>query len=292
LVVSARTVPAQNSFVPTDGYGGVIAPYTATFSSPASFTADVSSLQPDVGLGVRSSLEWDSFHELDDDTNGGSKRYYLPVLYSLLWPGAGEIAMGYYVRGFALAAIEAAAWTGYFKYHDDGLQGREAYEGFADANWAESRWITSHPAVEGLPPDEQTFENLDLIGRTTWGQSWPGYHTYAPKAEQKQNYYENIGKYDWFISGWSDWDPLSKPANTALRDEYRAMRKTSNDDLKTADQFIYLSIATRVVSLLDTYLLARRAKKADQARQQGKDLSLKARPKGMRAGEVYLQVKF
>jgi hypothetical protein len=198
------------------------------------------------------SAEPFAFSAADDDNGSGTD--YLPVLFSLLVPGTGELYLGHYVRGSLLLAAEITAWVGYAHYHNQGLDKRAEYEAFADAHWDYDRWIEDHLATEGLV--DPTFEELDSIGRYHWDQ-WPGYHTWHPKEEEKQNYYESIGKYDWFISGWEDWDGSSH--DTSLRTEYRGMRIDSNDDLDTADKFIYLSIATRVFSLVDTYFLVRRA---------------------------------
>jgi len=218
---------------------------------------------------------------------GGSSRHkYLPVLFSLLVPGTGELYLGHYVRGGLLLGAEIAAWTGYAYYQDKGLDGRAEYESFADAHWDYDKWIDDHLATEGLV--DPTFAELDSIGRNHWDQ-WPGYHTWYSKEEEKQNYYETIGKYDWFISGWEDWDGTSH--DTSLRTTYRGMRTASNDDFDTADKFIYLSIATRVFSLIDTYFLVRRAE-SDASAKAESGLSIKARATGLASGEVALVYRF
>lgn len=228
------------------------------------------------------------------------KQSYLPVLYSLIIPGAGELTLGHKYRGAALVAAEVAAWAGFAHYHDKGLQGRTDYEAYADAHWDYDRWIEEHPATEEMiagganPPI--TLDELDTYGRTTWGSKWPGYHTWHSKEKEKQNYYENIGKYDWFISGWEDWDLATKPMNTNLRTQYRAMRKSSNDDLDTADKFIYLSITARVYSLVETIFLVRSHNNASQAGAVGahdsRRYAFKARSTGIASGEFALEIRF
>jgi hypothetical protein len=225
----------------------------------------------------------------DGSSSQGTRKRYLPVLYSLLVPGTGEIALGRYYRGATLLALEAVAWTGYAYYRNEGLDGRDRFESFADAHWSHDQWIEMHPAAEGL--SNPTFEEVDSIGRTAW-QGWPGYHSYAAREEQKQNYYENIGKYDWFISGWDDWDPMDKPMNTAVRDRYRALRKASNDDLDTADRFIFLSIATRVFSLVETAIMVYRQPNAQASVNQTKRYSFKARSTGLASGSVEFVCRF
>lgn len=229
-----------------------------------------------------------------------TKQSYLPVLYSLIVPGTGELALGHPYRGGALVAAEVTAWVGFAYYHDQGLQEREDYEAFADAHWDYDRWIQEHPATEEMiagGATTPTFEEFDEYGRTTWGSQWPGYHTWHSKEQEKQNYYENIGKYDWFISGWEDWDLATKAMDTDLRTQYRGMRKESNDDLDTADKFIYLSIATRVFSLVETFFLVRSHNKAietgaTEGLHDDRRYALTARSTGIVSGEVALEIRF
>jgi hypothetical protein len=224
------------------------------------------------------------------------KRTYLPVLFSFLIPGTGEIYMGYYKRGAALVGVEILAWTGYAINHDKGLDSREAYERFADAHWDYDKWIFDHRAVRDVPEDDRTFDRLYEIGETTWNE-WPGFHSWHSKEEEKQNYYENIGKYDWFISGWEDWqwddvtNPDNPPRDTPLRDEYRAMRKKSNDQLDDAQKFIYLSIAARVFSLVETVLLVRKEDRSERP-QEVQKFTIGARATGLRSGKVELKLRW
>jgi len=224
------------------------------------------------------------------------KHKYLPVLFSLLVPGTGEIYLGYYWRGAALVTAEVIAWTGYAMNKNEGLETREQYEAFADAHWSYDKWIFDHRTVRDLPEDERTFDRLYEIGETTW-DDWPGFHSWHSKEEEKQNYYENIGKYDWFISGWEDWqwddvgNPDDPPRDTALRDEYRAMRNKSNDQLDDAQKFIYLSVAARVFSLVETYLLVRKEDRGEKP-TEGQKLSIGARATGLRSGKVELKLKW
>ena len=270
--------------------GEAIPLYVATFSSTESLGMTLTPTDEMKAWRTSADLRpalaaWD-----DSNPSSGSKGKYLPVLYSLLIPGTGEIALGYPKRGVALIALEVAAWVGYAYYRDQGLDGRAEFEAFADKYWTEDRWIMEHPAVAGLPPDLRTFENLDSIGQYHW-TGWPGYHSYAAKDDVKLNYYENIGKYDWFISGWEDWDGVSR--NTALRDEYRGLRRQSNSDLDKADYFVYLSIATRVFSLVETVILVRRSGSDDGSEASEKrSYSFDTRSTGLASGEVAFVYRF
>lgn len=296
LVVSVSMPPSSavaDSLTPRadrdpDGMpSGVIPPYVATYPSAGSVQMRMSS-----DAEWRGSLELPALSAWDDEpaSSSGSVKRYVPVLFSLLIPGTGEIALGYPKRGILLIALEVTAWTGYAYYNDKGLEGRQKFEAFADAHWDYDRWIQNHPAVQTLQPAYRTFAAVDSIGMYYW-TGWPGYHSFAAKSDVKLNYYENIGKYDWFISGWEDWDRSSM--DTALRDEYRALRRQSNSDLDTADKFIYLSVATRLFSIVETVILARRSSEEESGDKSAKrNLSFTSRSTGFASGEFAFVYRF
>lgn len=226
---------------------------------------------------------------------------YLPVFYSLLLPGAGEISMGAYKRGVALVAVEVTAWTGYAINHNRGLDSRAEFKAFADRNWSHDRWLREHIATEmlGVDPNSVTFAQVDSFGQSpTYQGVFPAYHPYAAKENETLNYYENIGKYDWFISGWVDWNraALGNPQqmNTALRDQYRSIRNRSNDQLDRADRFIYLSIAARLFSLVETVMMVRGRSDSDVSRAvtPSKPYSFTARSTGLASGEIAFEYRF
>ncbi len=276
--------------------GDLFPPNLAVLRSPDVLKIDIGqkiqpqrlSLRPAPGLNPSLSL----FESSEDGSRRTGKVW--PITLSVLVPGAGEIYLGYYKRGIALVAAEVLAWTGYFHYHDKGLDERKDYENFADENWDFDRWIDWHPDAYPL---DLTFAELEL-----WGKGkpigpdapWPAYHTYFPKETEKQNYYETIGKYDWFISGWADFDPIAQPHDTDLRTLYRGMRKTSNDHLKTADRFIYLSLAARAFSIVEIILLTRDPGQdsVPGAAGAGSGFDLTIRPVGFTKTELALEYRF
>ncbi|HKW14516.1 MAG TPA: hypothetical protein VJS69_08525 [Candidatus Krumholzibacteria bacterium] len=228
-----------------------------------------------------------------DATAAPTAQSYWPLLYSTLIPGLGELTMGYEKRGIALMAAEVVAWTGYYKNHSDGMQERTDYEHYADLHWAESRWIDNFPNLCNNP---QTVQDIEECGQASSGSgAWPGYIPYIPKDVDKQHYYENLGKYDWYISGWDDWDPNANPYahQTDNRTTYRSMRRDSNQSLDHADNFLWLSVAARAFSIAETAIIIHgKRNDADGGGGGGTPISLRARPRGNSGGEVALEVKF
>ncbi len=297
--------PASHSYSPPSTSRDLIPGALEVYSSSEALTSgsfsDVSAVvatgRPQT-LARPSALAWGGTQTDDGGDGDGGGGKYLPVLFSALMPGMGELYLGYKWRGAGLMALEIAAWTGYFYYRNQGLDSREAYESFADQFWSQSKWIDEHPDTYGL--NLATPAQMDSVGREKSGSlEWPGYMIWVSREDDKQHYYENIGKYDWFISGWSDYidaDPFMK--NTALRDEYRAMRKESNDQLETADTFIYISLATRVFSIVETLFLVRlsgdgeRADSGDSAGITKNQLRIRTRPRGWDGGEIALEYSF
>lgn len=228
---------------------------------------------------------------------------YLPVLLSALVPGAGEIYMGYWKLGALFVAAEAGAWTGYFYKHNQGLDTREEYEAFADAHWNIERFAFNHIYTYNLTFDsfDEAWNEMVSQGIAASGsQAWPGYSPWVSKEEDKQHYYENIGKYDWYVSGWNDYvpgtretdiDPLAGEVLSQRREEYRELRQESNDQLDTATRYIYISIAARVVSIVQTTLLLRRTA-AEETASAENHWMLRARSRGAAAGEVALEYWF
>lgn len=223
---------------------------------------------------------------------------YWPVLYSALIPGLGELTMGYEKRGIAFMVVDALAWTGYFKNHSDGMDERAAYEQFADTHWSESRWVSNFPNICPQPP--LSVEDIEKCGKLTSGQNiWPGYIPYVPRDEDKQHYYENLGKYDWYISGWDDWKGWDTAAQdyhtqTDNRTTYRSMRQKSNDSLDDADAFLWVNFAMRAFSIAQAAIIIhnQRGNTETGGGGGGVPVTLEARPRGYTGGEVALEVRF
>ncbi len=289
------------------GRGALVATCLAVMADTAARAADVFSpsletyRSASMAAGTLSvpdaPAHYDADFNFDDGAEAPAAQSWWPLLYSALVPGLGELSMGYEKRGIGLMVAEAVAWTGYFKNHSEGLDERDAYEAFADAHWSESTWIEAFPGICQTPPT--SVQDIEDCGKDTSGQGiWPGYIPYITKAQDKQHYYENLGKYDWFISGWDDWKGLDTESleyhrETDNRTTYRSMRQASNNSLDDADSFLWLSFAARAFSLAETAIIIHnRRDNAAGGAGGGAPVSIRARPRGYTGGEVALEVRF
>lgn len=300
---------AVTAYVPTVPPSGVIPAGVTSYATSEELTLRVASEvvhsrtggdEPPVVLR-RASAKLARYDEPSSASAAPERRHkYLPVILSALVPGAGEIYLGYEKRGIALMAMEAGAWAGYFYKRNQGLDTRTEYEHYADVHWDMRRWIDHHYFV--YPTTGYTLEQLEEDGRASSGSGvWPGYSPWVPKSADKQHYYENIGKYDWYVSGWDDYVPGTSPDDLAPgevfsehREHYRDLRGESNDQLDAATRFTYLSITARVVSLVQTTLLVTRASRDsnDGMAQTDNHWMFSTRARGRDASEVALEYWF
>lgn len=192
----------------------------------------------------------------------------VPVLASLVLPGAGEAMLGH-KRGYLMMALDILAWTQVAAKHSDGADLRDAYYAYADEHYSDELLLEAYvtnstdierdgvgaayfPAVEPMV-DLDDLENLPL---------------YVTAEEDRREYYENLGKWDQFVFGWDDFvnplfregytptnDPkidLGQPWVSEHREIYRQMRDDSNDAFKSRDRWLYVNIGLRLVSVVQT----------------------------------------
>jgi len=204
---------------------------------------------------------------------------------SALLPGTGQIYVGApWWRPLLYGAIEAAGWAGFGLWTARGNRATDDFHRFADAHWDVTRyveWISANyagwsadavdhaAAGEALariyrshdttiPPwDRIDFSALNQLERAVRG----GFsHTLPGHGEQQ--YYEQIGKYVQYRSGWDDhafdgdsliFDPAFV---TARNQDYTLQRKRANDLLSYADYAIALLALNHLVSMLDAGITA------------------------------------
>ena len=166
---------------------------------------------------------------------------------NLVIPGTGHLYAGY-GRGWVHLGIEGLTWMTYFYYHDLGKEKENQFEGFADDHWDYARWI-SVCQCEGSTADSI------IVGF---------------RANNEQQYYEDIGKLPVYFTGWDDYSASTDDSDN--RRYYRGIRADSNNFLKNARYAVVVGFVNRIVSAVDVLRLM---KKDREKLDLGSDTSLK-----------------
>ena len=205
--------------------------------------------------------------------SSGGKSPAIPMLMSMVLPGAGELYLGH-KRGFLMIALDAAAWYGGINASKQGDEKSDEYYAYADEHWFEDKLDAGYdPNWSDLQPNwNPDYDYMGKVGIEYFNVS--GYQNlplWVSKEDDRREYYENLGKWDQFVFGWDDFeDPrvfldldsqdidianLQDPRTSQNRETYRAMRKEANDAYARQDRFLYLNIGLRVFSVLQVAYL-------------------------------------
>ncbi len=187
------------------------------------------------------------------------------ILASAILPGMGELYCYRASRDpWTLArvpvflAAEGYLWYSYVDNKNTGKDYKRDYEAYADAHWDLDRFLHNHPYCAGIDSCS-SWEQYNSDARNDYN-----YFFYTPREADREEYYENIGKYNAFAFGWDDALDYADPAftyQTAHRMYYVSLRNESDRYLLNADQRLMGLIVNRVVSMLDTGWLAYRISK-------------------------------
>ncbi len=226
---------------------------------------------------------------------GGKKKMAISMLASAIFPGAGELYL-YFDSGYRPALYRAPFFMGldiYLLYGyktnlDKGKDYKGQYEDYCDSHWSEARFLEQHPWCEGIGgcADYHVYnENA--------GEMQQFFFIYMPRSLDREEYYENCGKYDAFAFGWDDWDPAGWDGSyetfqpwTPHRTKYWSLRDESDKYLVRADQHVMFAILNRVISTLDAAWLAYNINKGE-ADHGGLDLEFKPDAQMPTVGIIY-----
>lgn len=143
-------------------------------------------------------------------------------LLNLVIPGAGYLYAGE-KRGFVNLGLEGVSWAAEIYYHDLGRQKEREFESYLDGHWNYAKW----DSIDGANnPDHASAKAL--IDNFS--------------VNNRQQYYEDIGKISTYWSGWDSQDN---------RNFYRGIRAHSNNFLKNAHTAVAGAFVNRIVSAVD-----------------------------------------
>ncbi len=228
-------------------------------------------------------------------------------LYSLVVPGAGQYYLGSKIKPVVYLGLEAVFWVGYFSYHNKGVDKEKAYKLFADQYWDPIAYIGSAIDTSGLIGDfirhcdtARYCDSLDPVAtlqdsvfamEESLGFS---HHLQFSNSQinRNQQYYENLGKYDQFRYGWSDYDPLSDPL-TPNRSNYLSQRRKANDLYGKATTFAMVSLANHVLSAFEAAISTRSYnRKGEKFAQAALKMRLSTDEEGNLIPKATLTIKF
>ncbi len=231
------------------------------------------------------SLVAQQVEQLDDENstegivqvNYQKKSVGTAMLLSALFPGAGQ----YYanpraVTTYIFPVIEIGLWVGYLSFDAKGSDKEDEYMKYADANYNRAYQANAETSIMGICNDDiydDTHFRLD--------------------DSNSQHFYEDIGKYDKYIYGWTDWhnkygyndsynwawdttaddsshvwvgnyptnpeyaDETSYSMDSPLRDEYMTMRKDAEHFYDKAEFFSFGIVFNHIISVIDAVRVTR-----------------------------------
>lgn len=194
----------------------------------------------------------------------------LGIGLSAALPGAGQLYAGSKGMAALYLTLEAAFITGNIYYTRQGHLKVSEYESYADGNWDVERWLenynplhdaSTHSAVVYV--DNRAYSPHILGGSNGYNAMMAdindGYTTLSIMKDY--HFYENIGKYEQFKSGWNDWiaggeepgnpDEGIYPKYSDNQYAYASMRRTANQILKAGGYFGTAVFLNHIVSAID-----------------------------------------
>jgi hypothetical protein len=198
----------------------------------------------------------------------------LAGVLSAVLPGAGEFYTESYWRSGGFLVAEAGLWIVYAAYSKKGDNQTTLFQNYADAHWSVVRyaeWIEQYAtqlnpdatSITGLvmgSADMPPWERVDWAalnaGEDLVAQAVGNGFTHRLPQRPQQQYYELIGKYPQYASGWDDAGSIT-PADIVASNvsprflEYSKMRGKANDFYNVASTMASLVVANHVLSALD-----------------------------------------
>jgi hypothetical protein len=212
-------------------------------------------------LSTDSKIVLDDYKAIDNPgivlSSENKKSPFLAGVMSLVIPGSGEIYAGEYIKAGIFVAIEAAVITTAIIYDGKGDDKTTEFQNYADDytnpdhNWSVVRYaqwlIDSEGADPNIRKDNLAIDDTQLPPweRVDWNllnTEETGSHKLPIHGEQQ--YYELIGKYNQYSSGWNDFVGPTKEDISPNYLFYAGMRGDANDFYsvaKTAVIGIYLN---------------------------------------------------
>ena len=191
-------------------------------------------------------------------TDVKEKSPYLGALFSGIIPGTGEFYAKRYLKGAIFLAVETGLWIAYASFETEGDNQTESYQHYADQNWDVYQyggWLKREDFAGSAGIDLNADPNT-LHSQINECERQSGFSHTLP-AYGSQQYYELIGKYQTFVSGWKDADLGYLTRNnfqtyqSPMFVSYSYDRQQANDYYDKATTSLTLVILNHLLSAAD-----------------------------------------
>ena len=211
------------------------------------------------------------------------KSVILAAGLSLVLPGAGEFYSESYWKSALFVAAEAALWSLAYYFNKRGDRGTNDFNNFADSHWNVVRyidytlknlvpsgttyaiWKTGAPPPAGVrdPWDYVNWNELNRMEQAVSGTSQGSFYSHTLPVHGDQQYYEEIGKYEQFNSGWDDVNPNLPPDYATIKANesangvsYTYQRAQANAFYTKAATMVTVALVNHLVSAVDAAISA------------------------------------
>ena len=246
--------------------------YTCLISSLFLFTnyaqnKDVEKLQLTGDFKTDSKIVLDSYEENKPsfllDEMPTKKSPALAGLMSAIIPGSGEFYVGEYVKSAIFFAVEVALITTAVIYDNKGDDMTAEFEAFADEHWSAvdySQYIMDHWQELGLSEqcliDINSNPNLQPWERVNWNdlnhcERMISVFSHQLPQHGEQQYYELIGKYKQYSSGWDEFNGSSYGEVPKIMQDYAQMRGDANSAYNVASKAVVGIYINHLLSAID-----------------------------------------
>lgn len=246
------------------------------FSSSFVFTQTKEKREAELtgNLSYDSKLIFDNYNSFEpaiqfvDESD--KKSPVLAGVMSAIVPGSGEFYAGEYIKAAIFFAVDAALISTAIIYNNQGDDKEAKFKAFADEHWSVVKYadyLIQHKEELGLPDDAEIPINRDN-NLPPWDQieNWSALNyaetpfSHHLPVHGEQQYYEEIGKYTQYSSGWDAFDANSDGFRDVpqIMKDYANMRGDANSAYNTASKIVLGVYLNHLLSTVDAILSVNR----------------------------------
>ena len=242
------------------------------FSSSFVFTQTNENKEAELtgNLSYDSKLIFNEYNSLEPSVqfinDEDKKSPVLAGVMSAVVPGSGEFYAGEYIKAAIFFAVDAALISTAIVYNNQGDDKEAEFKAFADEHWSVVKYadylITNKTTID-VPDDAEIPINRD-DNLPPWEQieDWSALN-YAESnfshhlpVHGEQQYYEQIGKYTQYSSGWDAFNSSTDGYRDVpqIMKDYAKMRGDANSAYNTASKIVLGVYLNHLLSAVDAIL--------------------------------------